>query len=117
MSAVSHRIRTKAPPSGMLPSGPKIQPAFAKAGHSVPGFNVFAAEFRAARWTVAELDEWYRYIIPKLTGPEIGISSSDLDEKATTLAIGVINEASRAKLESRLTSLAVSCNLVTTEIQ
>ncbi len=71
----------------------------------------------SARWTFAELDEWYRYITPKLLTLDSGISTSDIDEKANTISFGVIDEASRARLEARLSSLGVSCNLVTTVIQ
>lgn len=39
------------------------------------------------------------------------------DEKANTIAFGVIDEAARTRLEARLSSLGVSCNLVTTVIQ
>ena len=95
---------------------PEIQQAFASRGFGSE-IDVATAEFRAARWTFAELDEWYRYIIPKLFGPGSGISSSDIDERANTISFGVIDEAARARLETQLTSLGVSCNLVTTRIQ
>lgn len=76
-----------------------------------------STEFSGARWTFADLDDWYRYILPKVGGQDSGISSSDIDEKANTLAFGVIDEDARARLESKLASLHVSCNLVTTVIQ
>jgi hypothetical protein len=98
-------------------SCPEIQAAFKSVGYPMPGSNTATAEIRAARWTFVELDEWYRYIVPKLTERNSGISSSDIDEKANTVAFGIIDEVARAKLEARLASFGVSCNLVTTEIQ
>jgi len=94
---------------------PEIQQAFASRGFGSE-IDVATAEFRAARWTFAELDEWYRYIIPRLSEPGSG-SSSDIDEKANTLLFGVLNETERAQLEGQLSSLGVSCNLATTRIQ
>lgn len=82
-----------------------------------PGFDAQTAEIRGARWTFAELDEWYRYIGPKVFTTESGVSSSDIDERANTIAFGVIDEPSRARLEANLASLNVSCNLVTTVIR
>jgi len=79
--------------------------------------DVAKAEFRGARWTFVELDEWYRYIVPKIGQPGSGLSSTDIDERANTIAIGVIDETARKLLESQLASLNVSCNLVTTVIR
>lgn len=83
------------------------------------GYDFFAdlsnAEYREARWTFAELDEWFRYIIPALS--VAGVSSLDIDEQANTVAFGVIDEDARTRLEARLASLGISCNLVTTVIQ
>jgi len=98
--------------------------ARAEVDRQVVADHVLAADAQAkaeirggVRWTFAELDEWYRYIIPQIHGPGSGISSTDIDEFANTIAFGVIDEASRAKLETQLASLGVSCNLVTTVIQ
>lgn len=95
----------------------EIQQAFASRGVGGPNLEVATAEIRGARWTFAELDEWYRYIIPRLSGPGSGVSSIDIDEKANTISFGVIDETARGLLEARLGSLGVSCNLVTTRIQ
>ena len=108
-------VLTFVDPSIANQARPEIQQAFASRGFRE--IDVATAEFRAARWTFAQLDEWYRYIIPKLSGPGAGISSSDIDERANTISFGVIDEAARARLEAQLTSLSVSCNLVTTRIQ
>jgi hypothetical protein len=94
-----------------------ITEALVSRGFGSPNIDLAHAEFRGARWTFAELDEWYRYITPKAFTLTSGISTTDIDEKANTIAIGVIDEASRAQLEAQLASLHVSCNLVTTTIQ
>ena len=108
-----HYVLTFVDPATANQARPEIQQAFTSRGF---GIDVVAVEFRAARWTFAELDEWYRYIIPKLSGPA-SASPSDIDEKANTLSFGVIDETERAQLEAQLTSLGVSCNLATTRIQ
>jgi hypothetical protein len=96
---------------------PVIQEAFTSRGFGGADFDVRKAEFRGARWTFAELDEWYRYITPRIGGPSSGISSFDIDEKANTVALGVIDEPTRANVEAQLSTLGVSCNLVTTVIR
>ena len=108
-----HLVLTFVDPAIANQARSQIQQAFESRGF---GIDLLTAEFRAARWTFAELDEWYRYIIPRLSGPGSG-SSSDIDEKANTLSFGVIDETKRAQLEAQLNSLGVSCNLVTTRIE
>lgn len=84
------------------------------------GYDFFAdfatAEYRGARWTFAELDEWYRYLMPNAFMVN-GVSATDINEQANTIAFGVIDEDARTRLEARLASLGTSCNLVTTVIQ
>lgn len=82
-----------------------------------PPVDWVRAEFRGARWSFAELDEWFRYIVPKIGQTGSGVSLMDIDEKANTINIGVIDETARRQLESQLASLNVSCNLVTTVIR
>ena len=113
----NHYVLTFVDPAKANVARAEIQQAFARLGVGGSGMDVSTAEIRGARWTFAELDEWYRYIIPKLSGPGSGISSSDIDERANAISFGVIDETARAQLEAQLTSLGVSCNLVTTRIQ
>lgn len=108
-----HYVLTFVDPATANQARPEIQQAFTNRGFA--SVDVATAEFRAARWTFAELDEWYRYIIPRLPGASW--NSSDIDEKANTLSFGVLNETERGQLEAQLSSLGVSCNLVTTRIQ
>jgi hypothetical protein len=112
-----HLVLTFVDPATADHSRAQIAQAFVSRGFGGPGRDFAQAEIRGARWTFAELDEWYRYIVPKLAGPQLGISATDIDEKANTIAFGVIDEGSRAQLEAKLASLNVSCNLVTTKIQ
>jgi hypothetical protein len=113
----NHFVLTFVDPAKANEARSEIQQAFASRGVGGSGMDVATAEIRGARWTFAELDEWFRYIIPKLSGPGSGISSWDIDEKANTISFGVIDETARAQLEARLAALGVSCNLVTTRIQ
>ena len=92
----------------------QISAVFAGRGYNYAS-DVATAEFRDARWTFAELDEWFRYIIPKLSVP--GVSSMGIDERANTINFGVIDEDARARLEGALASLGASCNLMTTVIE
>lgn len=84
---------------------------------NVPAVDFRKVELAGARWTFAELDEWYRYIDPRVLDADSGISSSDIDEVANTISFGVIDETARKLLENKLAALGVSCNLVTTHIQ
>ena len=114
----NHFVMTFVDPAAADQARPQIQQAFDALDYGIFRLDVAKAEFRPARWSFAELDEWYRYIIPKgVGGPGSGVSFTDIDEKANTLTFGVIDEAARARLESQLASLNVSCNLVTTVIQ
>jgi hypothetical protein len=109
-----HYFLTFVDPATANEARSEIQQAFTSRGF---GIDVTTAEIRGARWTFAELDEWFRYIIPKLVGPGSGISSIDIDEKANTISFGVIDETARGDLEAQLASIGVSCNLVTTQIR
>jgi hypothetical protein len=94
-----------------------IQQAFA-GRTGVPTFlDVANAKFRSAQWTFAELDEWYRYIVWDEAIFLHGAYTSDIDERANTIDFSVVDEAARAKVEARLATLGVSCNLVTTTIR
>src|SRR5205807_3702661 len=111
----NHFVLTFVDPARANRARPEIQQALASRGAGLPGMDVATAEFRSARWTFAELDEWYRYIISK--GLASDISSTAIEEQANTISIGVIDEAARAHVEARLAALGVSCNLITTVIQ
>lgn len=114
----THLVLTFVDPETANAARPQIQEAFDSRHVGGLNFNAANAEIRGARWTFAELDEWFRYIIMnKVGGPGSGVSFVDIDEKANTVSFGVIDETARSLLEARLASLNVSCNLVTTVIQ
>ena len=114
----NHYVMTFVDPPKADQARAEIQQAFLNFGVGGSGIDARTAEIRGVRWTFAELAEWDRYILIGIRGdPVSGISSSDIDEHANTLAFGVIDETSRVQLEARLASLGVSCNLVTTVIQ
>ena len=114
----NHLVLTFVDPEAANGARAQIQEAFDSRHVGGLNFSAANAEIRGARWTFAELDEWFRYIIQnKVGGPGSGVSSADIDEKANTVAFSVIDETARNLLESRLASLNISCNLVTTVIQ
>ena len=115
----NHYVLTFVDPEAGNGARSQIQQAFDSLHVGGTNFSAANAEIRGARWTFAELDEWFRYIImqSKVFAPGSGVSSVDIDEKANTVAFGVIDETARNLLESRLASLNVSCNLVTTVIR
>lgn len=114
----NHFVLTFVDPEAASAARPQIQQAFESRHLAGPNFNAANAEIRGARWTFAELDEWFRYMIQKgVGGPGSGVSFVDIDERANTVSFGVIDETSRNLLESQLASLNVSCNLVTTVIR
>lgn len=83
-----------------------------------PGTDLKTVEIRGGvRWTFVELDEWYRYILTNGAFGVAGVSSSGIHDSANSILFGVVDEAARARLEAKLASLGVSCNLVTTVIQ
>jgi hypothetical protein len=113
----NHFVMTFVDPTTADGARVTIQAAFANHTYPVPQLDVTKAEFRGAKWTFAELDEWFRYLmISNVFAQGTGVSAVDIDEKANTVAFYVIDEASRSLLESKLAALGVPCNLVTTNI-
>jgi len=113
----NHFVLTFVEPEKANQARAEIEQALVTRGAVAAGTNLKTAEFRGgARWTFAELDEWDRYIIPKLSGVG-GISSTSIDAVANAIRFGVIDETARAQVEARLASIGVSCNLVITVIQ
>ena len=112
-----HFVMTFVDPTTADASRPAIQDAFASQG-IIGNLDVSKAEFRAAHWTFAQLDEWYRYIIVTgISGSGSGVTVTDIDERANTISFGVVDETSRARVVARLADLHIPCNLVTTRIQ
>jgi hypothetical protein len=71
---------------------------------------VVGARIRPARWSFAELYDWYGLLL-SLPLRE-GVITTDIDEKENRIVFGVENAAGRQQLESRLASLDLPCFLV-----
>jgi hypothetical protein len=69
-----------------------------------------------ARWDFAQLADWYAYVTSRAL-PGVRSSSSDIQEARNRLEFGVVDEAARAELESRLKNLGLPCNLIAIEIR
>jgi hypothetical protein len=63
-----------------------------------------------AQWDFAQLDEWRRYLSPRL-GVR-GISMTDADEAANRVVYGVVSDAARDTVRARLRALRAPCGLV-----
>jgi hypothetical protein len=72
--------------------------------------NVVHARTRAARWSFAELYDWYG-LLNNIVWRE-GVVSSDIDEKQNRIVYAVENAAGRERLERRLAPLDLPCFLV-----
>jgi hypothetical protein len=73
--------------------------------------NVVGARTRPARWSFAELYDWYELILTSLGGRE-GITTTDIDEKENRIVFGVENASAREQLERQLARLQLPCFLV-----
>jgi hypothetical protein len=93
----------------------ELQSRLSARGLDYSRLNLETAEVRPARWTFAQLDEWFRYIVPRLRVD--GLNSWDIDERANTISLGVVDEAAQVRVEAAIAGLNVSCNLVTTRVQ
>jgi len=71
---------------------------------------------KKGRWDFAQLHAWYRYLAPHIWGGD-GLSFSDIQEARNRLEYGVIDEASRRRLEQTVAALGVPCFLIAIEIR
>ena len=76
----------------------------------MPQLNTDHVVIRQARWSYAELVEWYQYIIPRTAHEAISSSSIDLVQNRVT--ISVTNEDARAAVLKLVESLPIPCNLI-----
>jgi hypothetical protein len=113
----NHYVLTFVEPETANAARVEIEHALVTYKAVAPGTDLRTVEIRGGvRWTFVELDEWDRYIMSQ-RGVVPGVSSWGIDEGHNTIHFGVIDEESRARLEAKLASIGVSCNLVTTVIQ
>jgi hypothetical protein len=92
----------------------ELQSRLTERGLDYSRLHLEAADVRPARWTFAQLDEWFRYIVPRLRVD--GLNSWDIDERANTISLGVVDKAAQVRVEAALAGLNIPCNLVTTEV-
>jgi hypothetical protein len=70
---------------------------------------------RPARWDFAQLHDWYRYLLLKLSAAG-GIRSSDIQEARNRLQFGLTDAAAVAQFDARLRELGVPCHLVVRKV-
>ena len=72
--------------------------------------NVVGAQVRPARWSFAELYDWYGVLLD--AGVRDGVVMTDIDEKHNRILFGVEDAAARHRLELQLARLDLPCFLV-----
>lgn len=78
----------------------------------LPGFEIAAAEARAARWTFAQLYDWYGYLRRRGVWGAAAVTLTDIDERANRLYLGAADRAERDRLADWLAALELPCDLV-----
>jgi hypothetical protein len=113
-AAVSSNGRPGNGPPVLLLTDP-AQAAAAKAAlaPALPYFDIAGAEVRPARWTFAQLYDWYRYLRQEARiWSESAVTMSDINELWNRIEIGVANEPARVELTRRLNTMSLPCDLV-----
>jgi hypothetical protein len=77
--------------------------------------NVVGARIRPARWSFAELYDWYGVLVNALARD--GIVETGIDVKHNRIHLGVENAAARQRLERQLARLDLPCFLVGVRIE
>jgi hypothetical protein len=97
-----------------------VDPALKEAAIAVlttEGFPVTSStRVKQGRWDFAQLYDWYRYLARHIQAVD-GMSFSDVQEARNRIEYGVIDEATRARLEQTLAALDIPCFLVAIEIR
>jgi hypothetical protein len=79
---------------------------------ALPHFDVAGAEVRPARWTFAQLYDWYRYLGQQSIWSGSNVTMSDIDEVNNRIEVGVRDEQARTTLKAQLSSMGLPCDLV-----
>jgi hypothetical protein len=80
-----------------------------------PGFDVGRAAVRQARWTFAQLYDWYLYLNTAY-GEGPARTATDIDEARNRLLYGAADEAGRDRIVARLAQLDLPCDLAVVEV-
>ena len=81
----------------------------------VPQIDFQSARIESARWTYAQLYDWYRFVIPQAA--DAGISSAGIQVSENRILIGVVDERSRNVVLGQLEALDIPCELVGVVLQ
>jgi hypothetical protein len=101
------------PPVLLLTDPSRAAAAKAALAPALPHFDIAGAQVRQARWTFAQLHDWYRYLGQQgsiWTGSNVTVS--DINEVANRIEIGVADDSARRALTDRLAAMALPCGLV-----
>lgn len=79
-----------------------------------PDLDVLHARIQRARWSFAELYDWYGAPLPRLWRG--GVTTIDIDERENRIMFGVADRAARQRLEEELARLEPPCFLVGIEV-
>jgi hypothetical protein len=73
--------------------------------------NISGARIRPARWSFAELYDWYEVFLSRLGMPE-GVTITDIQEMENRIVFGVEDAVARERLERQLLPLDLPCFLL-----
>lgn len=68
------------------------------------------------RWDFAQLRDWNQYLVPRLNGAATGVHGSDVNEGQNRLLFMVATNEQRLRLEGRLSTMELPCNLVAIQV-
>lgn len=82
--------------------------------NGLPDVDILRARIQPARWSFAELYDWYAVVIAG-AGRD-GVTTIDIDERENRIVFGVVDAEARQRLEQRLARLDLPCFLVAIEV-
>lgn len=81
--------------------------------YSFRHFDIMGAQVLQARWSFAQLVDWYNYLWDHASvGETKGFAGADKDEGTNRIWFAVETEAGRQQLAERIRALGVPCDLV-----
>lgn len=85
--------------------------ALQREGLSIPAHAIA----QKARWNFTQLNDWSRYLMPKVQSVG-GVSFSDIQETENRIELGVIDESAWRRVEHALQRVDTPCHLVAISI-